>query len=199
MKSIVFSMAVLTALGACAVPDGKDASPQAIAASAYRAPGPATLTIFTMVNNRTGSGGHTALMINGSQRVIFDPAGSFRHETVPEKNDVLYGITPNWVSSYKSAHARDSFHVVTQEIEVTPEQAERALQLAQTYGPVAAAYCTNSTTRLLRDVPGFENVGVTFFPVTLMEAIAQRPDVRTDRYYENDAGDVLDGLASLKL
>ena len=196
---ILMAMAVLAALGACAVPDGPEASAEAIAASAFRAPGPATLTVFTMVNNRSGSGGHTALMINGSQRVIFDPAGSFRHELVPEKGDVLYGITPNWVSSYKSAHARDSFHVVTQEIEVTPEQAERALQLAQSYGAVPSAYCTNSTTSLLRQVPGFQDIGVTFFPTNLMEQLAARPGVHTDRYYENDAGDVLDGMASLNL
>ncbi|MEZ5714341.1 MAG: hypothetical protein R3D85_03690 [Paracoccaceae bacterium] len=32
------------------------------------------VTLFTMVSNETGSGGHTSLMIDASQRVIFDPS-----------------------------------------------------------------------------------------------------------------------------
>ena len=196
---VFFALAVLAALSGCAATGGPEATPEQIAASAYREPGPATLTVFTMVNNRTGNGGHTSIMINGSQRVIFDPAGSFRHETVPERGDVLYGITPGLVAAYKSAHARDSFHVVSQEIQVTPEQAERALDLARRNGSVPGAFCTNSATTLLRNVPGFEDISVTFYPVNLMNQIAGRPGVVTDRYYENDAGDVLDGLASLNL
>ena len=48
----------------------------------------------------------------------------------------------------------------------------------------------------LAELPGFEDVQVTFDPVKLMEQIARRPDVKTDRYYENDAGDVTDGIVS---
>ena len=31
-----------------------------------------------MVNRETGTGAHTSLMINASQRVIYDPAGTFQ-------------------------------------------------------------------------------------------------------------------------
>ena len=40
----------------------------------YRDDSPPSLTLYTMINNRNGEGGHSALMVNGSQRVLFDPA-----------------------------------------------------------------------------------------------------------------------------
>ena len=152
-----------------------------------------------MINNRTGSGGHTALMINGSQRVIFDPAGSFVNDRVPEINDVLYGVSPAVLAGYKSAHARSTFHVVSQTMEVTSEQAEIALRLAQQAGPVPRSLCTTATTELLQQVPGFEFVDRVLFPTRLMEQIAARPGVVTDRYYEDDEGTILDGIAKVEL
>jgi hypothetical protein len=153
------------------------------------------LALITVVNNETGAGGHTALLISGSQQIIFDPAGSFRHPDLFESGDVLYGVTPGWLSAYRSAHARASHHVVTQDLQVSPAQAERALQLARENGRVSDAFCTNSVTRLLRKVPGFQDVDVTFFPKNLMDQVAARPDViDTERYFEDDAGHVTDGI-----
>ncbi|WP_299830331.1 hypothetical protein [uncultured Roseobacter sp.] len=191
---VLMLLAVLATLTGCAVSSAFEASPEEIAAKAYVPNGPPKLTIFTMVNNETGHGGHTALMVSGSQQVIFDPAGSFQHELVAERGDVLYGISPAWVQAYKSAHARSTHHVVSQEIVVTPEQAERALQLVRQNGAVAGAFCTNSTSSILRQVPGFEDIQVTFYPIKFMNQIEARPDVVTDRYFENDAGDVRDGI-----
>jgi len=132
--------------------------------------------------------------VNGSQQVIFDPAGSFRDPRVTERADVLYGITPGWVQAYKSAHARESHHVVTQEINVTPEQAEKLLQLVQANGAVPGAYCANATSGILAQVDGFTGIKQTFYPVKLMEQIALLPDVKTMKYYEDDSGNVLDGV-----
>ena len=189
------ALGVCVMLAACAdPPEIPYASDARVKASAYRAPGPASITLFTMVNNRSGSGGHSALMINGSQRVIYDPAGSFENERVPEQEDVLYGVTPAVVAGYKSAHARSTYHVVSQTIEVTPEQAEIALQLAEASGPIPRAFCTNATTGLLRQVPGFGDIRQTFFPTNLMEQMASRPGVVEERYYEDDAGTILDGV-----
>ena len=66
-------------------------------------------------------------MINGSQRVIFDPAGTVRLNAVPERGDVLFGITPQVEDFYARAHARETYHVVIQEIDVTPETAESVI------------------------------------------------------------------------
>jgi hypothetical protein len=46
----------------------------------------------------------------------------------------------------------------------------------------------------LARVPGFEDIDTTFYPVDLQEQFAGRPGVVTEQYFENDAGDVLDGV-----
>lgn len=198
----VFYALVLVALvGGCAgvIDDTPQASDEVLAAKAYREPGPATLTVMTMVSNRSGHGAHTALMINGSQRVIFDPAGSFVNDRVPERNDVLYGVTPAVLKGYRSAHARSTYHVVSQTFEVTAEQAEIALRLAQQAGPVPRSFCTSSTTRLLREVPGFGFVNSALFPTKLMDQLEEQPGVVTEKYFEDDDGNLLAGIAQIEL
>lgn len=185
------------ALVSCATSAVDTASSQDILDAAYVSNAAPSLTLVTVVNNRTGSGGHTSLIVSGSQQVIFDPAGSFRRSDVVSRGDVLYGMSPGWVAAYKSAHARSTYHVVTQKIEVTPAQAETALRLVQENGAVGSAFCANATSSILRRVPGFEDVSVTFYPVKLMDQIAARDDVVTEKYYENDSGDVVDGIAAV--
>lgn len=199
MKPYLTAVALVAALAGCSVDQSPDSAPEVVAAAAYRAPEPPSLTLMTMVNNRTGSGGHTALMVNGSQRVIFDPAGSFRDPRLPERGDVLYGVTPAWLQAYKSAHARSTFHVVSQEIPVSPAVAERALQLVTGNGAVPGAFCAKATTGLLQQLPGFEGVQSTFYPVKLQEQFETLPGVTTTKYYEDDAGDVIDALRAAQL
>ncbi len=197
MRRIVLTVSMLVLLAACAVSRPLEASREQFAASsAYVPEGPPKLTLFTVISNNSESGGHTALMVSGSQQVIFDPAGSFKHFDIVERGDVLYGMTPAWVAAYKSAHARSTHHIVSQEIVVSPAQAELALELVTNNGSVLGAFCARSTSSILRQIPGFTDVEVTFFPVNLMKQIGRRPDVTTDRYYENDIGDVSDGIVS---
>lgn len=195
LKLTALLASVTLALAACANGPNTDSTSSEIAAAAFRANGPPSITLFTMVNNSSGAGGHTSLMINASQRVIFDPAGSFRDPRVVESGDVIYGMTPAWEQAYRSAHARAAFHVVTQTVTVTPELAERALRLVQANGPVGAAFCAQSTSGILRQLDGFESIRQTFYPVNLQEQFERLPGVRTDRYYENDEGDIVDGVA----
>ena len=197
MMRVGILLALLWGLTACGEDLTRFATPEKIAAVAYRDEGSAKLTVITMVNNRTGSGGHTALMMTCPQRVLFDPAGSFRTDDVPEKGDVLYGITPQVFSMYKSSHARATHHIVTQEIEVTAEQARIAYQLATQNGPVPGAFCTSATTSILSQVPGFEWVNKTYFPVTLQKQIETYSGVNTEKYYEDDEGNVVDAVALL--
>ncbi len=200
MKRLFIGLAVVGLVAACGVADhSPDSTPEAVAAAAYHAPGPKSLTVFTMVNNRTGKGGHTSLMVKGSQTVIFDPAGSFRDTRMVERGDVLYGVSPRWVQAYKSAHARSTFHVVSQEIPVTDAQAEQALQLVMRNGAVPSAYCAKSTTGILRQVDGFGSIKQTFYPVKFMDQVATLPGVKTTRYYEDDEGDVIDAVRAAQL
>ena len=152
------------------------------------------MTLITVINNRSGQGAHTALMVNAAERVIFDPAGSFYADVVPERQDVLYGVTPAVFQAYRSAHARETFRVETQEIPLTPQQADIAYQLVTTNGRVSGAFCANSTSGILQQIPGFEQVKVTFFPVKLQSQLAEISGVVTEVYRENDSADLQDGL-----
>lgn len=196
MKRLVIGLAVVAVLSGCAADQSPDSSDEQVASAAFRAAGPRSMTLVTVVNNRTGAGGHTALVVNGSQQVIFDPAGSFRDNRVVEKADVLYGMTPGWVQAFKSAHARTTHHVVSQTVTLTPEQAEQALNLVRSNGAVPGAYCANATSAILAGIDGFGGIKQTFYPVKLMDQFATVPNVRTDRHYENDAGDVIDAVTA---
>ena len=160
-----------------------------ISSASYRHDGPTALTLYTMINNRSGAGAHTSRMINASQRVIFDPAGTVRLSAVPERGDVLYGVNPAVADFYARAHARETFHVVIQRIEVPPAVAEQALQLAMARGSVASAQCAVATAAILRQLPGFESISSTWFPRRLMNSFEALPGVQTTKIFENDSDD----------
>lgn len=181
-------------LAGCSENKKPNADAATLAAASYSHNGPPALTLITVINNRTGKGGHTGLMVNASERVIFDPAGSFYADVVPERDDVLYGITPGVAQAYSSAHARSAWHVRTQKIEVTAAQAQRAYELVLANGRVAGAFCARSTSELLSQIPGFESIEPTFYPVKLSDQLAQFPGVETDSYYEYDEDDLQKAL-----
>ncbi|MEH6831729.1 hypothetical protein [Sulfitobacter sp.] len=192
-KPLLACILCASILAGCAE-KGKE-SPQAqIEAATYQHLGQPKITLITMINNRTGAGGHTALLVQGTQSLIFDPAGTFEHEKVPERGDVLYGMSPKWIQIYKSAHARSNFHVVSQEFDVTPAQAARAMQLIQGRGTVPSALCANATSGIMKQIPGFQTIKQGYYPIKLMEQAEKLPGVKTTRYYEDDEGNVRDGI-----
>ena len=156
---------------------------------AYRAPGPAKLTLITVINNRSGSGGHTGLLINGPQRVVWDPAGTWWDPNAPERNDLHYGMTDRMVDIYVDYHTRETYHTVLQEITVTPEVAAQAMQLAANYGAAGKTQCSYATSQILSQLQGFESIPVGYFPTKTMDAFAKLPGVVTRKVYDDDADD----------
>lgn len=196
----VAALCVVAALASCGPPpggQGPDAPPDVVARAAYVHDAPPSLTLYTMINNRSGSGAHTSLMINASQRVIFDPAGSVRHRTLPERQDVLYGVTPKVERLYARAHARETFHVVIQEVQVPAAVAEKALRLAEANGSVGQARCALETSAILRQLPGFESISSTWFPNNLAEQFGALPGATTRKLYDDDADDKSGAIAEL--
>lgn len=187
LQGLAFAAAAST-LVACTTPNTGGKSLEEVARAAYVHNGPPKLTLYTMLNNRSGSGAHTSLLINGSQRVAFDPAGSFRHPRIISRNDTVYGMTPFMVDQYTRFHARETFHVVIQEIEVSPEVAEKALQLAVNHPAVMQAHCAISTANLLKQLPGFEDVQPGYQPTKLMEYFKAK-GATFERLYEYDDDD----------
>lgn len=175
-------------LAACGGPAEPVWAPDdAVQKAIYRNDSPPKITLFTVINVRSGSGGHSGLMINGDQRLIFDPAGTFKLPFAPERNDVLFGMTDDVLKVYVDYHARQTWNVRTQELDVTIEQARILTRLVQEYGAVPKAQCTLSMTRILKQVPGFESINVTYFPNSLSKKLARFPGVRTRLITDDDA------------
>lgn len=181
-------LGALLLLAACGGPAEPVWAPDAaVKAARYSNGEPPRLTLFTVVGTRTGTGAHSGLMINADERILFDPAGTFSLPFVPERNDVHFGITERALKVYIDYHARETYDVIVQEIDVTPEQARAAARAVKAYGAVPKAQCTLSVTRILRGIPGFEDIGITYFPNSLERQFEKRPGVTTQRITDDDA------------
>ena len=186
MRLIFMLTAATLVLLGCEGADKTFAPNDVVARAAYSHGGQPSITLFTMVANETGSGGHTAVMINGSQRVLYDPAGSWRHPLVPEQGDVHFGFTEFMRKFYIDFHARVTYHVVIPELPVSLAQADAAIAAVRQQGAAPPAYCSRYTSTALGRVPGLEAIGPTWFPVALKDRFAEIPGVRTEIVYDDD-------------
>jgi hypothetical protein len=177
-RAFAFLTVLLSGLAGCAA-ESIWASDEEVARARYVHAGPPELVLITSLADEGGSGQHTALLINASERVLFDPAGNWIFPPSPERNDVRFGMNPSALANYMAFQAQPNYHAVLQRITVSPDVAERALQLALANGAVPPAMCTSATANLLRQVPGFSNVTTTMFPKTLMESFGALPGVET--------------------
>lgn len=179
-RTILLGLFVVPALAGCGLNAQSVWAPdEALEAVRYRDPGPTYLALVTVRNEGNGQGAHTALLISASERVLFDPYGGWTDPYVPERNDVLYGFSPEVEARYLNYQAQDGYYYVRQELQVPPAVAEQALALARIKGPVGMAMCTNATSEILRQLPGFESLGTTLFPEHLAARFGRLPGVVT--------------------
>lgn len=188
MRRILIALALPLILAACGA-DNVYAPDADIARARYVSGEPPSITLFTVVRKSTGEGAHAGLMIDGSQRILFDPAGTWHHPTVPERHDVHFGITPRMRTFYIDYHARETYDVYEQRVPVTSQVAEIAIRRAEEYGAVNKAFCGTSVSAILRDVPGFEGVPQTFFPGHIRRAFAKLPGVVETKHQDGDPND----------
>lgn len=187
------ALACALMLAACGA-DPTWAPDDRVAAARYVAGPPTEITLVTVINDRNGSGAHSGLIINGSERVLFDPAGTFHHDNMPVRNDVHYGLNDRMKAFYLDYHTRDNatekFSVIESTLLVSPQVAELVMQRAKDYGAVPKAYCASSISNILSGVPGFEGLGTTMFPKKLGESFDQLPGVtRRIITQQTDLGD----------
>lgn len=175
--------AVLAACGA----DNKWASDESLRRARYvDTANPPSITLLTVIGIPRGEGGHSALMINGSQRVIFDPAGSWEHPSIPERHDVLYGITPNFKNFYIDYHARETYWVAEDTKIVSREIADMAIRAAEQQGATNKSFCAVSTGQVLRRIPGFEGAPSGFSPLKLRNWFLTLPGVTSKKHMDGD-------------
>jgi hypothetical protein len=185
MRKVAIAVALPLFLAACGA-EPVWAPDEAVARARYVSGEEPSITLFTVVRKSGGEGEHSGIMIDGSQRVLFDPAGTWHHPTLPERNDLFYGITPRMKAFYIDYHARETYDVVEQRIPVSAEVAELAIRKAESYGAVNKAFCGNSTSTILQDLPGFESVSRSFFPSKIMREFGELPGVTTKVHHDGD-------------
>ncbi len=188
MRRLFICLGAVLALAACGA-EPKWAPDEAVQRARVQTGNPPSLTLFTVIGTTTGAGGHSSLMIDGSQRVIFDPAGTWYHPSVPERNDVAYGITERMFKFYIDYHARETWYVREQRVAVTAAQAEALIARVEANGAVPKMMCANETTAVLRDVAGFETLPNTYSPLKLSAAFGKLPGVVTKDHFDNDPDD----------
>ena len=182
-------MAVAAALSACSA-DQKFASDADVAAATYVAGPPASITLITSINGRSNAGAHSALVINGSQRVLYDPAGSWELSggLAPERRNLHFGMSPPVLKSYIEFQAEGVFHVVAQTVIVPQAVADQAIAAAVKQGAAPKAYCSRYVSDVLRSLPGFAALPDTFFPKALSRGFAKLPGVTEDIIMGDDTG-----------
>ena len=77
MKRLFFALFATLFLSACGA-EPIWAPDEAVAEARYEHVGPTSVTLYTVLSTRSGTGAHAGLLINGSERVLFDPAGTWR-------------------------------------------------------------------------------------------------------------------------
>jgi hypothetical protein len=163
---LLLALMALLGLAACGA-DPKWAPQEQVDAVRFVEGPPTYITLYTVVNKRTGSGAHSAILVNGSERLIFDPAGTWYHPKLPERNDVHFGMNDKALAFYIDYHTRITYDTIEQKVFVSPEVAELVIARAKAYGAVPKAMCTQATSSILRGVPGFESLPQTFYPKKL--------------------------------
>lgn len=186
MLRILAALFLALSLAACSG-DRTWAPDDEVARARYVHDGPPEIALFTVVANRSDEGAHSAIMINGSERVIFDPAGTWYHPWAPIRHDTHFGITPRIEARYIDYHTRVTYRTYVHRLRVTPEVAERALALAKAYPPVPNAFCADSTSDILRQagIP----VERTMFPKRLMDDFSALPGVTASLHVDDDSDD----------
>ncbi|MEI6097393.1 MAG: hypothetical protein WCS20_03645 [Alphaproteobacteria bacterium] len=196
MIRLLTSLLAVLSLVAC-TRDHIMASDAEVARARYVDPNPASITLLTSFNTRTKAGVHSALLINGSQRVLYDPAGNWAHPAAPERNDLHYGMTPQFLALYADFQGTAPFELLQQTIFVTPEVADQVIRNSIAHGSANKAACTNAIGQILRPVPGFESLPRTLFPKRMSVAFGRLPGVqsRTITSLDGDLRKTIPGLS----
>jgi hypothetical protein len=186
MLRVILALAALAGLAGCT--DPTSASPEAISQARYVSGEPPSLTIISMKNVSSGSSEHTGMIINGTQQVLYDPAGNFRYAAAPRAGDGHYGMTPTAIKAYESFHARSDYFLKIQTVPITLETADELIARAQQQGVTRQMFCSVSAGEVISDVAPFQNAPVSMFPTAIEKYFDTVPGVVTSTFYENDFG-----------
>lgn len=185
MRSVPSALAILVLAG-CEF--YTPASPDEIARARYVSDEPPSITLMSMVNTSSGKSAHSGLLVNGSEQVLFDPAGTFTHPDLPRKGDVHYGMTPRFVDYYERYHARFDYIVEAEKVPVTRAEADEIIADAKAHGKSMKMTCGLAVAKVLDPVPRFSDAPSNIQPEALREYFARLPGVEVRYVTDSDVG-----------
>jgi hypothetical protein len=183
-KNIVIVPVIIFLITSCTTKKVTWAPEDEVISATYQNNKPTSITLLTMINNTTGMGGHSALLINSEERILFDPAGTFKHPQIPEQHDVFFGMNDTALERYIDYHARPTIHVVMQSTEIESKVAIKLTNLVKNYGPVQDMMCSYAITEVLNQVPNFITIPKSYFPKTTMENFSKLEGVTTTKVFD---------------
>jgi len=138
----------------------------------------------------TNNGAHTALLIHADQSVVFDPAGTFAHATLPERHDVIYGLRPEARRAFIDYHTRSTFWTTLQSFDVPMPTARAVLANAEQAGPAPDGLCTRLCSSLLAGAPNMPfSLRAVWFPEAFHDQLLDKPGVRRQEFRQDDDAD----------
>lgn len=154
----------------------------------YAGDGPSKLRIAIFESNRLRTPIHTGVLIHAPEgHVLYDPAGWWNDGRGQRIGDVTYGMTPERETAYlnRDAFGRNSgtwtLHLF--EIEVPPEVASRARQLAESRDMAVIGLCVHAVSGLLAQLPGFQDLRGCLLPHRLLDQLQRREDLTYTRVH----------------
>ena len=99
---------------------------------------------------------------------------------------MLYGITPNFKNFYIDYHARETFWVAEDTVQVPLAVADAAIRAAEQHGSVNKSFCAVATGQVLRQVPGFQGAPTGFSPLKLRRWFLTLPGVTSKKHMDGD-------------
>lgn len=168
-RRLILSLCALP-LAACAGTFNRISSADAEAARSPWAGAPEVILVTVTLE---GLGMHSGLVVAGSQRVVYDPAGGWDTPAPLEQGDLRYDMTPARMADYLGYHSRGGREVVLIRRPVPPPVADAAIAFAETRAPLPFGACAFGTSALLSRLPGFEPIVPMIGPRRLRSAFMQ--------------------------
>jgi len=152
-------------------------------------PGPGPTPMLTLLEVRAGvpyTGSHSAPMVTGAERVIFDPAGSFGGSGVAVHDNIIRDVSEPALDLLMAFQTPDGFAVVRHDLPVTPEVPSLALtQFAQRPATTPGG-CACTVAKVLGGLPGFPGFDGLMMPDRFFVRFAALLGVRETVYRPTD-------------
>ena len=190
MDRRAFLLGAPALLAACSTKPRVFAPQEAVDAAYSANTGPTEISVFTVFNVGSNNGAHSALFIRSDQNILFDPAGTFEHETLPERHDVIYGMRREARRAYVDYHTRITYWSAMQTAQVSPATAAWLQREAEQAGPVPDALCARVLSGMLERAPGLPfQVKQTWFPNKIHDQLLGQPGITRQEFRQQDADD----------